>query len=95
MVTSSHDYGVYQLDLPVHPGALWYIECARVREVLCFGGEFSLAAGALVGTKHVLEAACAVPLNMELRVRGGQSLQPWSLISLWVLSCILVIYSYS
>lgn len=90
-VTSRQDYEEHQLDGPVHPGALGY-ECARVREALCFGDEFSLAPRTVVGTRHVWGVACAIPPSMELRVRGGQSSTALETYVSWMLSCFFITY---
>lgn len=91
-VTSSQDYEEHQLDGPVHPGALGYVERARVREALCFGDEFSLAPKTVVGTRHVWGVACAIPPSMELRVRGGQSSTALETYVSWMLSCFFITY---
>ena len=90
-VTSSQDYEEHQLDGPVHPRALGY-ECARVREALCFGDEFSFAPRTVVRTRRVWGAAGAIPPSMELRVRGGQSSTALETYVSWMLSCCFFTY---
>lgn len=61
--------------LTVNRGTQAYAGCASVRDILSEFREGSSAFGprTMVGTEHVLDAACAVLPSLGLTVRGEQS----------------------
>lgn len=68
--------------LTVNRGTQAYAGCASVRDILSEFREGSSAFGprTMVGTEHVLDAACAVLPSLGLTVRGEQSSCFWNLI---------------